>query len=306
MTFDEMTRRGFLKRALAAGFAAYGIGELGGIDGLPEAEGAAPSSIVVASKRSPEALVRAAVDGLGGMGKFVKRGARVVVKPNMAWARKPQQAATTNPQVVAEIVRLCKAAGAGSVMVIDHVLDSPDATVLNITGLKQASEAAGAKVVSARATAMYQTVTLSRGKTLKSADVLRDIRRADVFINVPIAKVHSATTVTLGCKNLMGVVWDRGTWHRIGLDQCIADFAAEVKPDLTILDAVRTLLTNGPKGPGKTASPGVVVAGTDPLAVDAYGATLLDFKPEQIGHLRLAAVAGVGEIRLDHIKVKRV
>jgi len=147
---------------------------------------------------------------------------------------------------------------------------------------------------------------LPRAKVLKSADVLREVRRADVFINVPIAKVHSGTTVTLGCKNLMGVVWDRGAWHRTDLDQCIADFAAEVKPHLVVLDAIRTLLTNGPKGPGQTASPGMVVAGTDPLAVDAYGTTILGRKPQDIGHLRLASAAGVGEIRLDRVKVKHV
>jgi uncharacterized protein (DUF362 family) len=137
--------------------------------------------------------------------------------------------------------------------------------------------------------------------------VLRDLGRADVFINVPIAKVHSSTALTLGCKNLMGTVWDRGAWHRsASLDQAIADFAAEVRPDLVILDAVRVLLTNGPKGPGRTETRGTVVAGVDPLAVDAYGATLLGRRPEQIAHLKKSHEMGVGEIDLERIEVKHV
>jgi uncharacterized protein (DUF362 family) len=304
MTHEEITRRDFFKRAAAAGLAAYGLAEL---DGLPEAEAAAPPTIVVASKKSPAQLVRAAVDGMGGMKKFVKPGNTVVLKPNIAWARKPEQAANTNPEVVAEVIRLCKAAGAREVKVIDHFIDGPDAAVLKMSGIGPAAEAAGARVISARSQAMYQRVNVRGGKVLKSADVLRDLMRADVWINLPIAKVHGSTKVTLACKNLMGVVWDRGAWHQsASLDQCIADFAAQFRPNLIILDGVRTLLSNGPKGPGKVASPGVVVAGIDPLAVDAYGVTLLGLKPQEVGHIKLGFASGVGEMRLDRIKVKHV
>jgi len=304
MTHEEITRRDFFKRAAAAGLAAYGLAEL---DGLPEAEAAAPPTIVVASKKSPAQLVRAAVDGMGGMKKFVKPGNTVVLKPNIAWARKPEQAANTNPEVVAEVIRLCKAAGAREVKVIDHFIDGPDAAVLKMSGIGPAAEAAGARVISARSQAMYQRVNVRGGKVLKSADVLRDLMRADVWINLPIAKVHGSTKVTLACKNLMGVVWDRGAWHQsASLDQCIADFAAQFRPHLIILDGVRTLLSNGPKGPGKVASPGVVVAGIDPLAVDAYGVTLLGLKPQEVGHIKLGFASGVGEMRLDRIKVKHV
>lgn len=305
MTHDEMTRREFFQRAAAAGLAAYGLSQLVGGDEIAEAAAGGPT-LVVASKRDPAGLARAAVDALGGMKKFVKPGGVVLVKPNMTWARRPEQAANTNPQVVAEIVRLCKAAGAREVKVMDHPLDSPETTVMKMSGIAAAAEAAGARVISASSMAMYQNARLPRAKVLKSAAVLRDLQRADVFINVPIAKVHNSTTVTLACKNLMGVVWDRGAWHQSGLDQCIADFAAQYKPHLTILDAVRVLLTNGPKGPGRTEDRGLIVAGTDPLAVDAYGATLLGYKPQQIGHLRLAAASGVGEIRLDRVAIKHV
>jgi len=304
MTQDEISRRDFLRRAAAAGLAVYGIGELAGLDGAAEAAG--PPTIAVASKKSPAQLVQAAVNALGGMKQFVKPGNTVVLKPNVAWARKPEQAANTNPEVVAEVVRLCKAAGAREIKVIDHAIDL-DTAAFKMSGIQDAAEKAGARVISARSQGMYQRVNLSRGKVLKSADVLRDLMRADVCINLPIAKVHGSTKVTLGIKNLMGVVWDRGAWHQsASLDQCIADFAVQFRPKLTILDGVRTLLTNGPKGPGKVGTPGVVVAGVDPVAVDAYGATLLNFKPQDIGHIKLAFAAGVGEMRLDRIKVKHV
>ncbi len=136
--------------------------------------------------------------------------------------------------------------------------------------------------------------------------MLRDLRRADVVINVPIAKVHNATELTLGCKNLMGTVLDRGAWHRSDLEQCIADFVAEFPPDLVVLDAVRILLTNGPKGPGRTEDKGLVVAGTDSVAVDAYGATLFGRRADQVRHLKLAHEMGVGEIDLERVSIRNV
>ncbi len=305
---DDITRRDFFRRALGAGLAAYGLGELGGLGDLTSvaAEAAGGPTIAVASRKAPAGLVQAAVGALGGMEKFVKRGARVLVKPNIAWARRPEQAATTNPEVVAEIVRLCKQAGAREVKVMDHAVDRPEALVLRMSGIGSAATAAGARVTMASSAALYERVQLKKAKTLRSADVLRDLRRADVFINVPIAKVHGATGLTLGCKNLMGTVLDRGAWHRSDLDQCIADFAAEFPPTLVILDAVRILLTNGPKGPGTTADKGLVVAGADALAVDAYATTLFGRKPGQVAHLRAAHSMGAGEIDLSRVAVKNV
>ncbi len=308
MTRDEMTRREFMKRAIALGAAVSAAGALGDMVGLGgTAEAAAEPTIVVASKQTgPAALARAAVNGLGGMGKFVKKGNVVLVKPNVGWARRPDQAANTNPELLTEVIRMCREAGAREVIVADNPVDRPGAAVFKASGIAAAAQAAGAKVIMATAPQMFQRVDLKRAKALRSAEVLRDLRRADVFINVPIAKVHSSTVLTLSCKNLMGLVNDRGAWHRDGLDECIADFIGEFRPDLTILDGYRILTTNGPKGPGRTEDPKLVVAGTDPLAVDAFGATLFDKKAEQIGHLRAAAAAGVGQIDLKRIKVKRV
>jgi uncharacterized protein (DUF362 family) len=303
---DDMTRRDFLRRAAALGAAAAGVGELAALS-ADLAEAAPTPTIAVASKHRPAELVRASIEALGGIDHFVKRGNRVVIKPNIGWARKPEQAATTNPEVVVEIVRLCKQAGAQDIRVVDHAVDRPDALVLQITGIEAAAKKAGARVSLASSPALYEQVKLPKGRALTSVDVIRDLRRADVFINVPIAKVHGATGLTLALKNLMGAVWDRGAFHRsASLDQAIADCAAQVRSHLVILDAVRILLTNGPKGPGKTEDKGIVVAGTDPLAVDAYATTLFGRRPEEIGHLTRAHAAGIGEIDLERVKVRHV
>lgn len=291
------------------GAAASGVAELGDLlDTEGIAEAASKQTLVVSGKsRDPAALTRAAINGLGGISRFVKKGNVVLVKPNMGWIRRPDHAANTNPEVVAEVVRLCKAAGAREVRVMDHPVDQPEAAVMRASGIAQAAEKAGARVLSASSRAMYGKMSIRRGKVLKSVEALKDLTRADVVINVPITKVHNSTGVTLGCKNWMGVIWDRGAWHdSASLDQCIADFANEMRPDLVVLDAVRVLLSHGPKGPGRTKDLFTVVAGTDPVAMDAYGTTLLSRKPASIGHIRLAAALGVGQLDLKRVTIKHV
>ena len=156
---SNLTRREFLKRAAAAGVAATGLGGLAGLDGAV-AEAASTPTIAVASKKDPAALVRAAVGALGGMGKFVKKGDVVFVKPNMGWARKFDQAATTNPGVVAEVVRLCRAAGAREVRVMDHAVDRPDSLLLRMNGIEEAVKKVGGRTRFASSSALYVRVSL--------------------------------------------------------------------------------------------------------------------------------------------------
>lgn len=262
------------------------------------------NDITIASGKDPAKITRAAVDLLGGMDKLVKKGDFVVVKPNMAWNRPPEAAATTNPEVVAEIVKMCIEAGAGKVLVIDHIIDKPADAVLSFTGIKPAALKAGAIVSAAQNESEFRSISIPKGKAITSDTCIKDILKADVFINVPIAKSHSATKLTLGMKNLMGCNWDRQAWHMNTLDQCIADYVTAVRPDLTIMDANRVLLTNGPKGPGETKDVNKVIASADPVAIDAYGATLFNLKPEEIGYIKLAHEHGVGEIDLKKMKIK--
>lgn len=264
------------------------------------------NTLAVASGAEAAKLTRKAVDGLGGMGKLVKNGDFVVVKPNIAWNQPPEIGATTNPEVVAEIVRMCKECGAGRVLVIDHIIDRPSEMVLGLTGIAAAGKAAGAEVAAAQNESDFRRIEILEGQAINSDTCLKEILKADVFINVPAAKTHGATKLTLGMKNLMGCIWDRQAWHRSKLDQCIADYATAIRPDLIILDANRILLTGGPKGPGKTKDIGKVIAGVDQVAVDSYGASLFEMSAGDISHIKLAHQMGVGEMDLAKVTIKNV
>lgn len=288
------------------GCAAKGESGEAALAATPRAARFDEKTLAVASGKDPAKLTRAAVDALGGMGKLVKKGDFVVVKPNIAWNQSPEVGATTNPHVVAEIVKMCKEAGAARVLVVDHIIDKPAEMVLGLSGIQAACQSAGAEVAAAQNESDFRTVEIPKGKAMKSDTCIKDVLKADVFINVPIAKAHGATKLTLGMKNLMGCNWDRQAWHQNTLDQCIADYVTAIRPDLTILDANRIMLTGGPKGPGKTKDVGKVIAGVDPVAVDSYGATLFGMKPEDIKHIQLAHELGVGEMDLAKVKIKQV
>ncbi len=306
----RLDRREFLG-AIAGLGAVFAIGGCG-----KKEEGAAAAThrtakfdektLAVATGKDPGKLTRNAVEALGGMGKLVKKGDFVVIKPNIAWNQPPEVGATTNPAVVAELVKMCKESGASRILVIDHIIDKPSEMVLGLTGIGAACQAAGADVTTAQNESDYRTVEIPKGKAIKSDTCIKDLLKADVFINAPIAKTHDMTKVTLGLKNLMGCMWDRQAWHQNSLDQSIADYVTAIKPDLTVLDANRIMLTGGPKGPGKTKDVGKVIAGVDPVAVDAYGATLFDMKAEDIKHIKLAAEMGAGEIDLAKMTIKNV
>jgi uncharacterized protein (DUF362 family) len=307
----KLDRREFLS-------AVAGIGATLAIGGCAkneaaEATSAAPraarfdeKTLAVASGKDPAKLTRAAVDALGGMSKLVKKGDYVVIKPNIAWNQPAEVGATTNPKVVAEIVKMCKESGASKILVIDHVIDKPAEMVLGLSGIQAECEKAGAKVASAQNESDYRTIEIPKGKAMKTDTCIKELLKADVWINVPIAKVHGMTKLTLGLKNLMGCNWDRQNWHQNSLEQCIADYATAIRPDLTILDANRIMLSGGPKGPGKTKDVGQVIAGVDPVAIDAYGSTLFGMKPTDIKHIQLAHELGVGEIDLTKVKIKQV
>jgi len=310
---SKYTRREFLITAGKAGalvaLAGCGVGNKAAEPNRRRSEPgeAADKTLAIATGKDPAALVAAAVGALGGISAFVKKGDRVVIKPNASWARSPENAATTNPQVAAAIVKLCKQAGAADVLVVDHLIDRPQELVLAITQIGPVCRAAGARVVAAGNQAMYRRITVPDASLLGEVLVIKEVLAADVFINVPIAKCHSDTTVTLGLKNLMGVVWNRQTWHTSeSVHRCIAEFGRAVRPDLTILDANRILLTDGPKGPGKTKDVGQVIAGRDPAAVDAYGASLFGLKPDAVEHIRLAGEYRLGETDLSKVKILKV
>ncbi len=274
---------------------------------LPQAP--TPPDVVVATKGTPAELVKAAVAALGGIGRFVQPGQTVVIKANFSWGNPPERATDTNPEVVATVVGLCRAAGARRVLVVDHVLNRDLTACLERTGLRRAVEAAGGEVLGLPESGQegrYQETNVPKGQRLKRCRVIREVLEADVFINVPIAKDHSATRLTLSLKNLMGVVLDRGTFHSTDLDQCIADINTLVRSHLVIIDAFRILTTNGPGGWGKVETPWQVIASADPVAADAYAATLFKLTGADIGHIRRAKAAGLGEYDLSKLTVQLV
>ena len=309
----RIDRRNFLK-TIALGGAVLGAGPLfagssaegepGLKGGLFQAADSERPDIVVAEKGEPAALVQAAVAALGGMEKFVKKGDYVVLKPNVAWARTPQQACNTNPEIVAAVARLCRKAGAGRLEVWDHTCDEFN-LCFDLSGIKSAAEAAGAKVFSGHLEGAYREVNLPLARSLKKAKILKSVLDCDVLINIPVFKLHYATGYTASMKNFIGANFNMSAVHGtpLGLHQGIADIASLIKPSLIITDALKVLLTNGPKGPGKLREVGQVIVGVDPVAMDAYGAQFINRKPKDIPFIRLAADMGLGEMDLNKIRV---
>jgi uncharacterized protein (DUF362 family) len=307
----KLTRRQFIKGAAAAVALPSALSAT-----LPPygtlAHASAEPDLVIAKTGSPTQLLHAAMASLGGMGRFVKKGQRVVMKANIAWARTPDQGCTNNPELLSALVKMCYEAGAKKVAVWDHTCDNYQFTFAR-SGLKEAGQKAGADVLSGHGRNVYKRVQLPKAKKLKTAELLQDVVESDVFINFPIPKQHFATELTLGMKNLIGIVWDMEQLHKIDLHQCIADINTLRKPDLVVMDAIRILTDNGPKGPGKTIDPGEVICSTDIVAIDAYGAAFFKnpktgkpYRPEEIRFVKHASDLGLGQIDLSKVTVKKV
>lgn len=248
-----------------------------------------------------------AMVSLGGMGAFVSKGARVLVKPNIGWDVSPDRAANTNPQLVGRIVEHCLQAGAREVTVFDHTCDTWARCYRN-SGIERAVRDAGGKIVSGDSEGYYQRVAVPGGKRLTEAKVHELLLAADAFINVPVLKHHSSTALTIGMKNMMGVVWDRGYWHRNDLHQCIADFMTFRRPTLTVVDAYNVMMQHGPRGvsAGDLAAMKSLVVSTDPVAADAAAAMLFGAAPADIGYIQLAAEMKLGRMDLSGLSIDRI
>jgi len=306
-----MDRRRFLELAgLACGSAA--LSACGG-EPKPARETRKPAAlkngkgkVFVGHNQDPVSALKAAIAAAGGLG-FIAPGSHVVLKPNAAWSRNPQQAANTDPRILAAMITLCKEAGAGKVTVFEHTIDRPAAQVLAISGIAAAAREAGAELIYASSERDFAPIETPRGKLMKQDTAAKIVLDADVLINMPKAKHHSQTRLTLGLKNLMGVNFNRQAWHTgPSLHQYIADYATAVAADLTVTDASRILLTNGPKGPGKTSDPQEVIVSFDPVAADAYACGLFDLRPADVEYILKAAEHGLGESDIDKIAVQRV
>lgn len=259
------------------------------------ADEASRPPLVVARGRNPAQLVNAALAGVGGMGRFVKAGETVLVKPNMAWDRSPEQGANTHPAVVAEVVRQCFAAGAGRVVVVENPVHDARRTAAH-SGIGAAVATAGGELELPTATAFEWTAI--GGSLLEGWEVFSSLLRADRVINVPVVKHHALSGLTCGLKNHMGLIGgNRGRLHQ-EIHVSLADLAAAVRPTLTVVDATRVMTRNGPTG-GRLDDVRVedaVAVGTDPVACDAWAARLLGLDPREVGHIVQAEGRGLGRI----------
>jgi uncharacterized protein (DUF362 family) len=298
-----MNRRKFLKVTAAA---SAGLVLPNGLSGLSRiVEAAQGPDLVVAKGASTPQIVRSAMDAMGGMKRFIAKGDVVVLKPNIGWDRTPAYAATTNPEVVGTLAKLCYESGAKKVKVFDNTV-SDARRCYKQSGIADAAAAAGAEMIFMD-NRKYREVKLN-GAVLKSWPLYNDIFEADKVINIPIAKTHSLTTLTLAMKNWMGVMG--GVRFRVHqrIDESLVDLIRVIKPTLTVLDAVRILTANGPTGGDldDVKRLDTVVVGTDQVAIDSFGATLFGMKGSDLNTVKLAAKAGLGVMDLSKLSIKRI
>ena len=304
-----MKRRDFFKTSAGAGLAAGAALSLGGFEKVWASSPVAASYDMIAIMGgTPEAMFDLGIQELGGIGAFVKKGQKVLVKPNIGWDVIPELAGNTNPMLVKRIIEHCFKAGAKEVYVFDHTCDNWVNTYRN-SGIEKAAKAAGAKVVPANSENYYQTIEIPGGVKLKSAKVHEVLLETDVFINVPILKDHNSTRMTACLKNNMGLVWDRGFWHSNNLHQCIADYALyEKKPALNIIDCYNVMVKHGPQGVSKedVVQMKSMIITTDWVAGDAAAAKMLGVDPARIDYIPIAHKMGLGNMNLDSLNIKRI
>jgi len=271
----------------------------------PTVEAGGRADLAVVKGGDYQAITRAAVGAIGGIERFVPRGSKVVVKPNIGPNRAPQYAATTHPKVVAAMVTLCQEAGASKVTVLDYGLNGPNVGY-DTSGIEAAVKRAAGTME--RITMMkFKQVAVPEGKEMKSLYIYQDVLDADVVITVPIAKHHSLSGLTLAMKNMMGVTRDRDPFHN-NIGQRVADLCTLIRPRLTIVDATRILLRNGPSG-GNLADVkqlDTVIASADIVAADAYAATLFGLKGQDIATVRAGQAMGLGTMDLSTLRIATV
>lgn len=298
--------------ALAGVVAAVDFSAIGKALGQRGAAGAGVPDLVAIMGGDPDKMLQRMLSEYGGISKFVKKGDKVVVKPNIGWDRAPELAANTNPVMVKELVRQCRAAGASEVVVFDHTCDDWVKCYDN-SGIRKAVEDAGGKMAPAGDESYYTEVKLPKGVKLKSAKIHKAIVDCDVWFNVPVMKHHGGAKMSLSMKNSMGIVWDRKIFHSTDLQQCIADLATyPKKPALNIIDGYRAMLQNGPKGkgPDDVAMLKVLIASVDPVAADTAAVKFFNQAKKMdlstVGHIAKASELGLGTMDIEGLDVRRI
>ncbi len=263
--------------------------------------------LAVAHGEDPQAVTRAAIAALGGIERFVKPGDRVILKPNICTDYYTYEyAATTNPEVMAALTALCLGAGARSVTAMDSPFGGTPQSAYARSGIEAAVNGAGG-VMEIMKHGKFQETPIPEGESIQAWPVYQELLNADVVINVPIAKHHNLARLTLGCKNLMGCILNPGGIHA-DLHTRIVDLVSLIRPQLTVVDAIRTLVTRGPTGGNldDVKIQNTIIASADIVAADAYATRFFDREPDEIGYIREAAARGLGTLDLSSVKIEEV
>jgi uncharacterized protein (DUF362 family) len=302
-----MDRRKFIKSAAAAVAVAAAAVKLPKAVFAQNVSQSLPPDVVGIRNGDPVAMFRKGIDALGGMQAFVKPGQKVIIKPNASFDSAPERAANTNPELVAEITRQAKAAGASEVGVFDHTLNEWRASYKN-SGIQDAVERAGGKMLPANDEKFYESMKRPQAKRLKESALFKPMLSADVFINVPILKNHGGAKMSCAIKNLMGVVWDRRSWHGNDLNQSIAEALYYIKPDLNVIDAYRVMLANGPRGVSvdDVSLKKYMIISKDIVAADSAALGVIGYKQSDVPYVKIAGDLGFGQYDLSKLKVERI
>lgn len=294
-----ISRREFLASA-AAGAAVLAAG-----NGFAQQTGS--KSEVYVGKGSASEMLPKILEKMGGISRFVKQDSRVLIKVNMSFPNPPEWGTGTSPEAVFTLAKMCIEAGAKRVIVCDNTIRDPE-HCKEKTGIAAAiKDLKGSVLFIPKQDSMYVRKSDARAKELRETDVVKEVYLCDAVISLPAAKSHSAGGVSMNIKGLMGLVKERGAFHReMDMHTAIAEQLYYIKPTLNIVDATRALLDNGPAGPGKVAELKTFVAGTDPVAVDSYAVTLASwygktFEGKQVKHLKVAGELGFGNVESDKI-----
>jgi Uncharacterized conserved protein len=308
-----MERRDFIKKSVVAGAAlSLTFEDLSAALSTNKIAIETAPDMVAVMGGEPKEMLEKALEALGGIEKFVKKGQKIVIKPNVAWDRAPEMAGNTNPELVEALVRKCLEAGAEKVTVFDNTCDAWQ-RCYETSGIERVVRAAGGIMMPANTERYYREVKLPRGVNLKSALIHESLIEADAWINVPVLKDHGGAKLTSAMKNYMGIVWDRRVFHQNDLQQCIADICTwEKKPVLNIVDAYRIMHQNGPQGRSlaDVATLKSLIASPDIVAVDTAALRMFnqvkELDMEAVGHIGKGEEFKLGTTNLDKLNIKRI
>lgn len=307
---EDQSRREFLRTTLITS-AAAASGALNFLN-TKDAHAAEYPDVIVSYGTNPSEITRAAVDGLGGMTRFVKHGAKVVIKPNMSFSSPPESASNTHPEVVREVARMCEQAGASKISILDNTLRTPEDCLRMSRIPEYCKDIPRTSVNYIKAQRLFKEVKVPTGRQVKSMEVASEVLDADVLIAVPVGKSHGSSGVSLSMKGMMGLIYDRMSFHsRYDLHESIVDMVTILKPNLVVIDGTRILGSGGPGGPGEVIPLNLVVASTDMVAADAQMVALgtwygKKFQPNQVKHIKIAAERGLGQSDLSKLNIRNI